>query len=129
METSGLEEGHKKGREMKERNESQTECYVTEHNVSIFLPALKKRLNRDPSWPTGANPRLNFNLGFFFFSSKGFSEIIFSILFRAPIIKLQPFLKLSYLKSNFTLTLSYLNPALNNPGQYNTTGWYPTVRP
>ena len=34
METSGLEEGHKKRKEMKERNESQTECYVTEHNLS-----------------------------------------------------------------------------------------------
>ena len=30
-----------------------------------------------------ANPGLNFNLGFFFFCSKVFSRIIFSILFRA----------------------------------------------
>ena len=28
------------------------------------------------------------------------------------------FLKLSDLKSDFTLTLGYLNPALNNPAQY-----------
>ena len=34
METSGLEEGHKKRKEMKERNESQTERYETEHNLS-----------------------------------------------------------------------------------------------
>ena len=32
--------------------------------------------------PISANPGLNFNLGFFFFS-KAFSRIIFSILFRA----------------------------------------------
>ena len=33
--------------------------------------------------PINANPGLNFNLGFFFFCSKAFSRIIFSILFRA----------------------------------------------
>ena len=33
--------------------------------------------------PISANPGLNFNLGFFFFCSKAFSRIIFSILFRA----------------------------------------------
>ena len=33
--------------------------------------------------PISVNPRLNFNLGFFFFCSKAFSRIIFSILFRA----------------------------------------------
>ena len=33
--------------------------------------------------PIKANPGLNFNLGFFFFCSKAFSRIIFSILFRA----------------------------------------------
>ena len=32
METSGLEESHKKEKERNERNESQTEHYVTEHN-------------------------------------------------------------------------------------------------
>ena len=33
--------------------------------------------------PISTNPGLNFNLGFFFFCSKAFSRIIFSILFRA----------------------------------------------
>ena len=33
--------------------------------------------------PINANPGLNFNLGFFFFCSKAFSPIIFSILSRA----------------------------------------------
>ena len=33
--------------------------------------------------PISANPGLNFNLGFFFFCSKAFSRIIFSILLRA----------------------------------------------
>ena len=32
--------------------------------------------------PISANPGLNFNLGLFFFCSKAFSRIIFSILFR-----------------------------------------------
>ena len=32
--------------------------------------------------PVSANPGLNFNLGFFFFLSKAFSWIIFSIFFR-----------------------------------------------
>ena len=33
--------------------------------------------------PISANPGLNFNLGFYFFCSKAFFRIIFSILFRA----------------------------------------------
>ena len=33
--------------------------------------------------PISTNPGLNFNLGFFFFCSKAFYRIIFSILFRA----------------------------------------------
>jgi len=36
----------------------------------------------------GANQGLKFNLGFFFFYRKAFSRIIFSILYRASIIKL-----------------------------------------
>ena len=36
---------------------------------------------------------------------------------QAKIFELNFLLKLSDLKSNFTLTLGYLNPALNNPGQ------------
>ena len=34
-----------------------------------------------------ANPGLNFNSRFFFFYSKAFSQIIFSIIFRHPIIR------------------------------------------
>ena len=34
-----------------------------------------------------ANPGLNFNSSFFFFYSKAFSRIIFSIIFRHPIIR------------------------------------------
>ena len=49
--------------------------------------------------------------------------IIFSILFRACSHNIveknnaRSFFKLTDLKSNFTLILSYLNPALNNPAQ------------
>ena len=65
---------------------------------------------------------LHFNLGFFFFCSKAFSRIIFSILFRASnhqIVgkkyKTELLFKLSCLNSSSrALTLGYLNPALNN---------------
>ena len=74
--------------------------------------------------PVSANLGLNFNPGFFFFSSKALSRIIFYILFRVSnhqIVgkenKLDLFFKLSYLSSNFALTLGYLNEALNNPAQ------------
>jgi len=79
--------------------------------------------------PISANRGLNFNLGFFFFCSKVFSGIIFSILFRASnhqIVgkknKTDFLFKLSYLNSNFVLTLGYLNPALNNPAQIVISG-------
>ena len=36
----------------------------------------------------GANPGLNFNQGFFFFSSKALSPMIFYIFLEYPIIKL-----------------------------------------
>ena len=39
------------------------------------------------------------------------------IKLEAKRFELNFLLKLSDLKSNFTLTLGYLNPALNNPGQ------------
>ena len=74
--------------------------------------------------PISANPGLNLNLGFFSFCSKAFSRIIFSILSKASShqivgkknnFKLNLLFKLSYLNSNFALTLGYLNPALNNP--------------
>ena len=41
------------------------------------------------------------------------------IKLEAKRFELNFLLKLSDLKSNLTLTLSYLNPALNNPGQNN----------
>ena len=68
-------------------------------------------------------PGLNFNPNFFLFSLKAFYQIIFPIVFRASSIKLIEkkriklnwLLKLSFLNSNFTLTLGYLNSTLNNP--------------
>ena len=42
---------------------------------------------------------------------------------QAKMFELNFLLKLSDLKSNFTLTLGYLNPALNNPGQKNCKLW------
>ena len=92
------------------------------------IPQLTRsaRLKKE-AWPRlfkdqfSANLGLNFNPGFFFFSSKALSRIIFSILLEYPITKLQAkrirldlFFKLSYLSSNFALTLGYLNPASNN---------------
>ena len=41
------------------------------------------------------------------------------IKLQAKRFELNFFLKLSDLKSNFALTLGYLYPALNNPGQVN----------
>ena len=76
-----------------------------------------------------ANPGLNFNLGFFFFCPKAFSQIIFSLLFTASnhqivgkkieLLELNLLLKLSYLKSNFVLSLGELSPALNNSAMIN----------
>ena len=71
------------------------------------------------------NQGLNFNLGFYTSLFDSLSRIIFSSLHGASnhqIIKLLTKriilnfpLKLPELKSNFTLTLVYLNPALKNP--------------
>ena len=66
--------------------------------------------------PISANLGLNFNPGFFFFCSKAFSRIIFSLLFRASHHQLQAkriqlnlILKLSYnMKSNFWVDLTLL---------------------
>ena len=66
--------------------------------------------------PISANPGLNFNPGFFFFfGSKAFSRIIFSILFSASNHQIvskrnttEFAFKLSYLNSNFALTPDYL---------------------
>ena len=75
------------------------------------------------------NPRLNLTWVFFFCSKHFLGS--FSLLFlRASNhqlvdkrIKLNLLLKLSYLNSNFALTLGYLNPALNNPDPGGTWTW------
>ena len=71
--------------------------------------------------PDSANLGLNFNQGFFFFSSKALSQMIFYIFLEYPAIKLWAkriklnlLFTLSYLSSNFALTLGYLNPPSNN---------------
>ena len=85
-------------------------------------------LGRVARRPVSANPGLNFNPGYFFFSSKAFSQKIYCILFRVfnhkiveNRIKLNLHFKLSYLNSNFVLTLGNVNPALNNPALENIT--------
>ena len=76
-----------------------------------------------------ANTGLNFNLDFFTPLFESLFGIISSILYRASnhqilIIKnyTEFLLKLSDLKSELTLTLGYLNPALNNPAQSGSWG-------
>ena len=69
------------------------------------------------------NPGLNFNPRFFIFFSKASSRIFFSIFFLRSSnyqtwtkrTKMNFLFKLSYLNSNFTLTLGYLNLPFNNP--------------
>ena len=68
------------------------------------------------------NPGLNLNPRFFIFFSKAYSRIFFSIFFRSSSYqtwtkrtKMNFLFELSYLNSNFTLTLGYLNLPLNNP--------------
>ena len=87
-----------------------------------------KNKNQDPvvQRVISTNPELNLNLNPGFFISL-FNSLLgkFSLFFlEHPMIKLQAkrfdlnfLLKLSDLKSNSTLTLGYLNPALDNPGQ------------
>ena len=70
------------------------------------------------------NPGLNFTWVSFSFVQKHFLGQ-FSLIFiehriinlLTKRIKLNLLYKLSYLNSNFALTLGYLNPALNNPAQ------------
>ena len=52
----------------------------TNQNVGRLTPTKQGPVVRRP---ISANPGLNFNLGFYFFCSKAFFRIIFSILFRA----------------------------------------------
>ena len=98
-------------------------CFICHAIVSTSLfcridptlgPVVRRLISANPGW--------NFNAGFFLFCLKAFSRIIFSLLFRASnhqLVdkknKLNLLLRLSYLNSNFALTLCYLNPALNNP--------------
>ena len=71
--------------------------------------------------PISTSLGLNFSSGFFFVCSKAFPKILFPQLFLehsinklyAKRIKLNVLFKLSYLHSNFALTLGYLNPGLN----------------
>ena len=92
------------------------------HKKKVLKNYVRNELGPVVRRPISANSGLNFNLGFFLFCSKTFSQIIFSILFRASnhqIVgkknKTEFAFKLSYLNSNFALTLGYLNHALNNP--------------
>ena len=57
----------------------------------LFNPSsVLKQVILDPvvRTPVSANPGLNFNQGFFFFSSKALSQMIFYIFLEYPIIKL-----------------------------------------
>ena len=82
-------------------------------NFSTWIHCLKPHLS--------TNPRLNFNMGFFIPLLQSLFQII-SILFSGhPIIQLYTkvallnfLLKLLNLKSDSTLTLDYLYPALKN---------------
>ena len=72
--------------------------------------------------PISANSGLNFNPGSFFFWSTAFPRVVFSILFRVSYHQIvdeknetEFAFQLLYLRSNFALTPSYLNPASNNP--------------
>ena len=74
--------------------------------------------------PISAWPRVRFNPGFFFFCSKTFSWIIFSVIFKSIQSSTcwQKELNWIYFSS---FHLGYLNPALNNPAQM-ACGWGPT---
>ena len=68
--------------------------------------------------PSALKPGLNLTrVQFSFLCSKGFSQIIFCVIFRASKtkrIKTELLFKFSNLNSNLALTLDYLNPASNN---------------
>ena len=89
--------------------------------MASFVTFLRDFLGSVVRRPISATPRLNFNLGFFIPSLKCLFRIIFCVLIGASNshildkrIRLNFVLKLSGLKSDFTLILGYLNPALNN---------------
>ena len=78
-----------------------------------------ERTRLPPMWPMfesrvplferllAASPQLNFNPGFFFFSSKALSRKVFSILFRVSYHQI--------VGKEMKLNLDDLNPASNNP--------------
>ena len=74
------------------------------------------------------NPGLNLTRVSFSFVQKHFLGQFYVIFIEHRIInlltkriKLNLLYKLSYLNSNFALTLGYLNPALDNPAQHSTS--------
>ena len=76
--------------------------------------------------PISANPWLKFVLSFFIPLFKSLRRITFSIPLRASNYQILDkkillifLLKLSGLKSDFTLTLGYINPTTNNPALIN----------
>ena len=99
----------------KNENENKESVYI---NISPWEPEIQGPTVRRP---ISANPGLSFNLGFFIPLFKGLFHIVSSIPFRTfrhQIVgkKFKPniLLKLSDMRSDFTLTLGYLNLALNN---------------
>ena len=71
----------------------------------VFNSFFGRLLGPDVRRPISANPGLNFNLGFFFFCSKAFSRIIFSIFFRASNHQIVG----KKNNTEFAFKLSYLN--------------------
>ena len=91
-------------------------------NVNLNVSTVRNAANPVVPKPISANQGLHFNPYFYFYCLKAFCPIIFSILYRAPNhqivdkrISLNLLFKLSYLNSNYTRTLGYLNQASNNP--------------
>ena len=94
--------------------------YVKGCRKSLSCKSGFKLYNRAQSF----KGRLALNPGFFFLCSTAFSLIIFCAIFKASNHQLidkknktEMLFKLSNLNSNHTLTLGYLNPALNNLAQ------------
>ena len=90
----------------------------------LSKPSFILKIQGSKQRPSCSIVGVRFNSGFFFFSSKAFSWIIFSILFRASNNQncskkefTEMLFKLSCLNSNLALSRGYLNPALNNPAQ------------
>ena len=79
------------GGRVQENEKARTRKYMTDGNCRSRADILAYFYNKLPGQPyytvvrrpISANPGLNFNLGFYFFCSKAFFRIIFSILFRA----------------------------------------------